>query len=152
MKVFLISTILSLIFSGQAFAAENNHHNHKVSSKTKEAKPSKKFVPDEALKERMNSILGAMKELEMQGVVAEKKKHVVTTGTRLESIVEDIFKTCKLAPEADASIHPILTQILEGASMLKKGDERNGHEKIHKALLKYEDYFEHSGWKHSPSH
>jgi hypothetical protein len=63
--------------------------------------------------------------------------------------VQDIFKSCKLAPDADAAIHPILAEILEGAYMLKKGDEKNGHEKIHKALLKYGDSFEHPGWNHS---
>jgi hypothetical protein len=52
-------------------------------------------------------------------------------------------------PDADAAIHPILAEILEGAHLLKNGIEKDGHERIHKALLKYGDNFEHSGWNHN---
>lgn len=149
MKAFLISTILSIVFSGQSYAAENSHHSHGDSSSVSKVKADKKFIADEALKERMNSILSAMQKLSKIGSASEKKKKVVTTGSRVESVVQDIFKSCKLAPDADAAIHPILAEILEGASLLKKGDEKNGHERIHKALLKYGDNFEHSGWNHS---
>jgi len=149
MKAFLISTILSFVFSGQIFAAENSHLSHGDSSNVSEVKPDKKFIADEALKERMNSILRAMQKLNKTGSASEQKKKVVTTGGRVESVVQDIFKNCKLVPDADAAIHPILAEILEGANLLKKGDEKNGHERIHKALLKYGDNFEHSGWNHN---
>ena len=149
MKAFLILTALSFVFIGQSYAAENSHHSHGGSSNASEVKPDKKFIADEALKERMNSILSAMQKLNKTGSASEKKKKVVTTGGRVESVVQDIFKSCKLAPDADAAIHPILAEILEGAYLLKKGDEKNGHERIHKALLKYGDNFEHSGWNHS---
>jgi hypothetical protein len=149
MKALLISTVLSFVFSGQSYAAENSHHSHGDSSNVSEVKPDKKFIADEALKERMNSILSAMQKLSKTGSASEKKKKVVTTGSRVESVVQDIFKSCKLAPDADGAIHPILAEILEGAYLLKKGDEKNGHEKIHKALLKYGDNFEHPGWNHN---
>ena len=149
MKAFLISTILSFVFSGQIFAAENSHLSHGDSSNVSEVKPDKKFIADEALKERMNSILSAMQKLNKTGSASEQKKKVVTTGGRVESVVQDIFKSCKLAPDADAAIHPILAEILEGAHLLKNGIEKDGHERIHKALLKYGDNFEHSGWNHS---
>lgn len=149
MKAFLILTALSFVFIGQSYAAENSHHSHGGSSNASEVKPDKKFIADEALKERMNSILSAMQKLNKTGSASEKKKEVITTGGRVESVVQDIFKSCKLAPDADAAIHPILAEILEGANLLKKGDEKNGHERIHKALLKYGDNFEHSGWNHN---
>lgn len=149
MNVFLMSAILSLVFNGQSYASENSHHHHGANSKTTETKPAKKFIADKDLREKMNSILEAMLQLNKTMSVTEKKKQVITTGSGVESIVQDIFKSCKLAPDADAAIHPILAQILDGADMLKKGDEKNGHEKIHQALLKYEDNFDHSGWKHS---
>ncbi len=149
MKALLISTVLSFVFSGQSYAAENSHHSHGDSSNVSEVKPDKKFIADEALKERMNSILSEMQKLNKTGSASEKNKKVVTTGGRVESVVQDIFKSCKLAPDADAAVHPILAEILEGANLLKKGDEKNGHERIHKALLKYGDNFEHSGWNHN---
>jgi hypothetical protein len=149
MKAFLILTALSFVFIGQSYAAENSHHSHGGSSNASEVKPDKKFIADEALKERMNSILSAMQKLNKTGSASEKKKEVITTGGRVESVVQDIFKSCKLAPDADAAIHPILAEILEGAHLLKNGIEKDGHERIHKALLKYGDNFEHSGWNHN---
>lgn len=149
MKAFLISAILNFVFSGQSYGAEKNHHSHGDSSNVTEVKPYKKFIADETLRGRMNSILSAMQKLSKTGAGTQKRKQVVTTGSVVESVVRDIFKNCKLEPEADAAIHPILAQILEGSYMLKKGDEKNGHERIHKALLRYEDNFEHSGWNHN---
>lgn len=151
MRRILMLIILSYIFNSPSFAAETSHHSHGANSKATETKPSKKFIADHNLKERMNAILGTMEKLSKNGSATEKKKLVITTGGSVESIVQDIFKSCKLAPDADAAIHPILAQILEGTVMLKKGDEKNGHEKIHNALLKYEEHFEHIGWKHSRS-
>lgn len=57
MRIFLVSTILSFVFSSLSFAAENSHHGHGANSKATETKSSKKFIADDALKERMNAIL-----------------------------------------------------------------------------------------------
>jgi hypothetical protein len=62
MKAFLILTALSFVFIGQSYAAENSHHSHGGSSNASEVKPDKKFIADEALKERMNSILSAISQ------------------------------------------------------------------------------------------
>ncbi len=142
MRLFLISTLLSFAFSNQSFALENSHHGHQSSSQTKEHKLSKKFIPSDALKERMITILKVLGNLSKSGSSSEIKKRTVFAGKKVESTVHDIFRSCKLAPDADAAIHPILAQILDGATMLKNGDKKNGHEKIHRALLKYEENFE----------
>ncbi len=151
MRLILMSAVLIFGFNSESFATESVHHDHDSKTKGTEIKLSKRFLADDSLKKRMNSILEEMEKLTKIESVPEKKKQVVITGSSVETIVQDIFKSCKLAPDADAAIHPILAQILKGAAMLKKGEGKNGHKKIHEALLRYEDNFEHSGWKHSRS-
>ncbi len=51
------------------------------------------------------------------------------TGVRIESTVNEIFQTCKLAPAADAALHPILAKILDGAGDLKEGKATRGRAK-----------------------
>ena len=141
----LIKTIIifSLFVRIHAFAEDISHHHHlaHVLMDKTPAKPVKKFIADQSLKKRMDIILKTMTAL-------NKKEYLAEIGEKIEFTVQDIFKNCKLAPDADAAIHPILAEILEGASQLKRGQGKEGHKKIHNALLKYEDYFDHAGWKH----
>lgn len=149
MKKILTALALSTAFSAQVFAEQHKHNkeHHQPAKKNETTKPVKRFVADENLKTRMYTILNTMKALH----AGETKKSALdfkNAGTQLETTVADIFKNCKLDAEADAAIHPILASISEGAELLKKGKHEEGHEKIHHALLKYEDYFEHAGWNH----
>lgn len=136
----------------------DTHHDHATQhSQMMAQKPTKKFSVDEDLKVRMGAVLNTMKALhaaeakktqkEMKS--DQHKNQYAEAGRKIETTVQDIFKTCKLAPDADAAIHPILAELLSGAALLKKGNAKEGHEKIHKALLTYEDYFAHPGWDHS---
>jgi hypothetical protein len=105
----------------------------------------KKFKPTEDLKVRMEKILILMKEL---GPKKNDSKAVQAYGGKLTDVVNDIIKTCKLDPDADAAIHPSLGSILEGSDEFKKGNYESGHLKIHEALLDYEKLFSHEGWNH----
>lgn len=63
------------------------------------------------------------------------------SSMKIESTVSEIFQTCKLAPAADAALHPILGKILEGARDLKEGKAARGRAKIHNALENYKKTF-----------
>lgn len=76
-----------------------------------------------------------------KGSSLPKDIEVKKAGQEVEATVKDIFANCKLEPAADAAIHPVLAEILNGANLLKKGDAKGGHDKIHHALLKYEELF-----------
>jgi hypothetical protein len=57
---------------------------------------------------------------------------------------------CKLDPEADANLHIILEQILEGAEALQGKEKKNpraGANRVVAALNDYGKYFDHPGWK-----
>ncbi len=129
-KVFFI---LSLLFGVQLWAAEHMENP--------QVKPAHKFAVDDSLKNRMDTVLQTMKTL--------SKGEEKAVGGKIKATVRDIFKSCKLAPDADAAIHPILAELLGAASQLEQGDSKEGLKKIRKALLNYGDYFDHPGWKNS---
>ena len=141
MKITLIA-ILSFFLS---IAQSQDHKHHETHSKKheKQVVTGKQFKPTDDLKVRMEKILNLMKE-------SSKKKDDIKSikeyGSKLTDTVNDIFKTCKLEPEADAAIHPALGLILQGANDFKKGQYESGHKKIHEALLEYEKLFKHEGW------
>ena len=124
---------------------EGEHHHHDEHAATAPvAKPAKKFATDDNLRVRMTAILNTMKAMHDAGA----KVNLPETGAKIETTVQDIFKKCKLEPAADAAIHPILGELLKGADLFKKGNEKEGHQIIHNALLRYEDFFDHPGWSH----
>ena len=147
-KFITISIVLTATLFGchKKSAGDGEHHHHDgYAAAAPVAKPAKKFTTDENLRVRMAAVLNTMKAMHDAGA----KANLSETGTKIETTVQDIFKTCKLEPAADAAIHPILAELLKGADLFKKGNEKEGHEIIHNALLRYEDFFDHPGWNHS---
>lgn len=150
-RILLVSTlVLSLGSTASASDSHQSHEHHKAAatSVNSEVKPGTKFTADDTLKPRMEKILTTMKTLHESGN-SKKVGKVKAAGKVVKETVQDIFKNCKLEPAADAAIHPILAEMLEGAELLKKGKGDEGHEKVHQALLKYEELFVHQGWDHS---
>lgn len=143
MKITIL-TMLSFVF-GFANAQSHDHHSGHSQKTEKQVVPNKQFKPTDDLKIRMEKILALMKDLNKK---KQDPKNVNEYGVKITDTVNDIFKTCKLAPEADAAIHPTLGLILEGAGELKNSQYESGHNKIHKALLDYEKLFKHDGWNH----
>lgn len=146
MKIKLMSMLLAATLFGchkEPTGAGEHHHDENVAAKV--SKPAKKFATDENLRVRMVAVLNTMKVMHDSGA----KVNLAETGAKIEATVQDIFKKCKLEPAADAAIHPILAELLKGADLFRKGKEKEGHEIIHNALLRYEDFFDHPGWNHS---
>lgn len=143
MKIAII-TMLSFFVN---FGNTQNHDHHTAHSKKTENQivSKKQFKPTDDLKVRMEKLLSHMKELSNK---KDDIKSVKEYGIKLTDTVNDIFKTCKLEPEADAAIHPTLGLILEGAEDFKNGKYESGHKKIHGALSDYERLFKHEGWKY----
>lgn len=146
MKAILIALLTLAVGFSQAQAEDHHHHHSSHGSETgKSVNPGKKFKPTEDLKVRMEKILNLTKELKDK---KDDSKAVKKYGTEITATINDIFKTCKLEPEADAAIHPSLGLMLQGSKELEKGKYKAGYDKVHKALLDYEHLFEHEGWKH----
>lgn len=136
MKVIIV---VLLSFTMNFAYAQNHDHPAGHSKKSeKQVSSNKSFKPTDDLRVRMEKILNHMKELSKR---KEDIKSVKEYGHQLTDTVNDIFKTCKLEPDADAAIHPVLGLILDGAGDFKKGQYESGHKKVHEALLDYEKLF-----------
>ena len=71
-------------------------------------------------------------------------------ATRIESQVNDIVKDCKLPPAADANLHYVIAELLQGVSLMRGKDpartRHDGAALIHGALIGYGQYFDDPGW------
>lgn len=69
----------------------------------------------------------------------------------IEAHVATIVAECKLAPEADANLHLIVADLLEGADAMRGKSQTSapsaGGIHVMRALDAYGRYFDHPGWK-----
>lgn len=134
---FIFFTLFSFIMS-LAYAENHDHHAGHSPISGKQVSINKQFKPTKDLKIRMERILNHVNEVSKK---KEDIKSVKDYGNKISDTVNDIFKTCKLEPDADEAIHPTLGLILDGAEDLKNGKYESGHKKIHEALEKYHKIF-----------
>ena len=71
-------------------------------------------------------------------------------AARIESQVNEIVKNCKLPGAADANLHYVIADLLQGVSLMRgKDPARTRHEGaalVHGALIAYGKYFDDPGW------
>lgn len=69
---------------------------------------------------------------------------------RIEREVNSIVANCKLPAEADAQLHYVVGDLLQGVALMRGGDpEKSRHDgaaRVHGALLAYGKYFDDPGW------
>ncbi|MEQ1715363.1 MAG: hypothetical protein ABL907_05170 [Hyphomicrobium sp.] len=74
-----------------------------------------------------------------------------TLSTAIDEQVAYITTNCKLEPKADAALHVLLVEMLDGAkAMSADPNALDGLPRILKALGQYPQYFDHQGWQPLP--
>jgi hypothetical protein len=70
----------------------------------------------------------------------------------IEVQVNDIVRNCHLQPAADANLHFVIADLLQGVNLMRgTNPERSRHDGaalVHGALIAYGQYFEDPGWGH----
>ena len=111
----------------------------------------KKWSTDEPLRKGMSeirSLVNAQHEAIHSGRL--KPADYARLGTQIEAQVAFIVQNCKLSPEADANLHEVLGEMLEGVEAMKGKEQKSlraGAGKVVAALNDYGKYFDHPGWK-----
>lgn len=111
----------------------------------------KKWSTDAPLRKGMSeirSLVDAQHEAIHTGRL--KPADYALLGTQIEAQVAFIVQNCKLSPAADANLHGVLEEMLEGVEAMKgteKKSPRAGADKVVAALNDYGKYFDHPGWK-----
>lgn len=133
-------------------AAEMAAHDHGTAPSRLQLNAGKKWATDAPLRKGMENIRNAM-DAALQDIHASRLSAAQYTelAKKVNGEVNGIVASCKLDPQADAQLHIIIANTLEGAEVMQgkiKGSARqNGAVKILGALKNYAVYFDHPNWK-----
>lgn len=153
-KSLVFSLAVALIAS-QITWAEDSHTHHPAGDGEQlklELDHGKKWETDRPLREGMKRIRLLM-EADIHAIHESKLNEVAYSALSQKISVElnQIFKNCKLKPQADAVLHLILTQIIAGTTQMnsekQRSCRRDGAIQIIKALDQYAKFFDHPGWE-----
>lgn len=144
---------LSLFFSAPLKAEtgademhDHGHDEHAASALSLDH--GKKWQTDAPLRKGMMSIRHeAMNAADAFHQHALSQSQADSLAKHIHAQVEYLVENCKLEPQADATLHVLIGDLLAGAGALAEQPLSNqGLPRIIKALQLYPDYFEHPGW------
>jgi hypothetical protein len=133
-------------------ATDAHDHAHDAATPAKLAlNHGKKWTTDAPLRQRMGEIRALMAE-RIPAIHAGKLSAAdyQALGVAVEQKVGAIVAECKLPPEADAMLHLIVADLVEGADVMQgkaAGKPGDGAHKVAMAANAYGRYFDHKGWK-----
>ena len=151
MNTHIATTLIlaSAISTVSAFVAAESAIEHHHGPATVHEVPDKQWETDEPLRRGMRTIRDAAEP----ALQAYRRKTLTAGDARaladtVEENVRYMIANCKLEPEADAALHDLIVQMLQGASRLKTDTmASDGLPQIVAALARYPDYFKHPGWQ-----
>jgi hypothetical protein len=137
-----------LMYAGAALA-EHDHHDHGAAAvPALQLDHGQKWKTDAPLRQGMERIR-ALVEPELHGAKGNAQQHAALAAKINENLAF-IVRTCKLGKDADAMLHLVLAEIMEGVEALEGKHATlkptEGAVKIAHALDNYAAYFEHPGW------
>jgi hypothetical protein len=111
----------------------------------------RRWPTDTPLRRHMNDIratmAGSLARIE-QGTLP--RADYAKIGASVEGKVASIIADCKLPPEADAMLHVIVADLVDGADVMQgksAGEPAAGAHKVVTALDNYAQYFDHAGFE-----
>ncbi len=107
----------------------------------------KKFVPDSSLHEGMARVRKAVETLQHMEHGHLDAGQVRATSDEIQAAVDFMFANCKLDPEADAALHPLLARVLTANEALrKKPEDATPLVELRSVIDQYPQVFEDSDW------
>ena len=149
-RIAVIVALFALGAAAPSFAADP--HAHAAADRAHfTLDQGRKWSTDEPLRINMEGIRSAVvaKHDAIHDGSLSATEYEALAGT-IEAHVATIVAECKLAPEADANLHLIVADLLEGADAMRgKSQSAPSAGGIHvmRALDAYGRYFDHPGWK-----
>ncbi len=153
-NTLLVLGALCLVITGPSIAADSTAHSHEhgAAAATLQLNAGQKWETDGALRQAMGNIHQAM-SISLQQVHENRlpKKGYDALAQTVQDEVGSIIATCKLEPKADAQLHLIVAELLEGAEQMTgkttKVTRQTGAVRVIGALEKYGTYFDDAGFK-----
>ena len=153
LKVLAVALAGAAVLAGPvaALAGEPKHEHGATEIHTLTLNQGQKWATDDPLRKGMTEIR-TLVEAQHAGIHKGRLKpaEYAALGEKIEAQVGYVVANCKLDPKADANLHVIIEEILEGVGAMKgeeKKSPRAGAGKVVSALNEYGKYFDHPGWK-----
>lgn len=111
-----------------------------------------KWGTDESLRSGMAAIRDAF-DADHAAIHAGKETDAayVALASRIEAAVNGIVANCKLPPQADANLHFVIADLLQGVSLMRGSDPAQsrhaGAALVHGALNAYGKFFDDPAWR-----
>lgn len=151
MRLFFLLPLVAALTAPLATLAVEHRHGDAMPHKI-ELNAGKKWETDAPLRKGMSAIRAAVATAIAdahggKGAPAMYDASAKEVGAR----VADIVKTCKLTPKADAQLHIVVGEIMDGVEAMEgkqAGKQRvAGLVAVAKAANTYGEHFAHPGWK-----
>ncbi len=113
--------------------------------------PGKRWPTDEPLRQGMGDIRAAMATAFPQIHMGQfSSAQYVALAAKIQERVDHVVGNCRLPEEADAQLHVVLMEIVEGTEAIRSGPERpGGAMRVIQAIEAYERNFDHPDWEKS---
>lgn len=153
-------TLVACMPAGTAFAQHEHgdpsqHAQHEATGATVDQlklNGTAKWATDVSLRKGMAGIRAAF-DADHAAIHAGKETDAAYAALagRIEAEVSDIVANCKLPPDADANLHFVIADLLQGASLMKGSDPAQsrhaGAARVHEALIAYGQFFDDPTWQ-----
>lgn len=153
--LFLCACLATLVaVPPYALAQQEHSHQHDASGAAvaqMQLDDGKKWQTDESLRSGMAEIHAAFQgDHPAIHAGTESDEQYDALASRVESQVNQIVAQCKLPAAADAQLHFVIADLLQGVSLMRGQDpQRSRHDGaalVHGALRAYGQFFDHPGW------
>ena len=151
-RVAALAAILVAVPALAQSGHEQMHHPSGAAVTQLQLDDGKKWPTDPSLQSGMAAIQAAF-DADHPAIHAgeETDAQYAALAGRIEAQVKAIVASCKLPPAADANLHFVIADLLQGVSLMRGEDpQRTRHDGaalVHGALLAYPKYFDDPGWK-----
>lgn len=148
MKIRLLSVaalVCAIAAPSHAMAAPQDHAHHAALPPA--AAPAQRWATDAPLRQGMADIRAAVAALQHYEHGHLGAQQAVTLATQVEGHVAYLVANCKLEPQADAALHGIIAQLMQGSSALKANPkDMAAIATMRQALQDYPRQFDDPGW------
>jgi len=157
-NLFATLASLSLLAIGPSVAlAQHEHQQHQMHGSggavaQLQLKDGQKWQTDASLRSGMASIRAAF-DADHPAIHAGKQTDAqyATLATQIDQQVKSIVANCRLPADADANLHFIVADLLQGVALMRGEDpQRSRHDGaalVHGALKAYGKYFDDPAWQ-----
>jgi hypothetical protein len=149
---FCAALVLVAVFPSSGNAQENHAHAHSTAGVAQlQLNAGNKWTTDAPLRSGMAAVRNAF-EADHPAIHAGKQTDAQyeALAAQVEKEVQSIIANCKLPADADANLHYIVADLMQGVGLMRDGQTaRSRHEGaslVHGALTAYPRFFDDPTW------